>query len=37
MLRFDNATDFSLLFKFLLYERLINSLCGSDVYYSQNW
>ena len=31
MLRFDRATYLSLLFKFILSERLSNSLWGSDV------
>ena len=31
MLRFDKATYLSLLFKFILFERLIISLSGSDV------
>ena len=31
MLRFDKATYLSLLFKFILPERLSNNLCGSDV------
>ena len=31
MLRFDIATYLSLLFKFIFYERLSNSLWGSDV------
>ena len=31
MLRFDKATYSSLLFKFILSERLSNSLLGSDV------
>ena len=31
MLRFDKATYLSLLFKFILSQRLSNSLCGSDV------
>ena len=31
MLRFDKATYLSLLFKFILSERLSNSLSGSDV------
>ena len=31
MLRLDKATYLSLLFKFILSERLINSLWGSDV------
>ena len=36
MLKFDKSTFLSFPFKFILSERLSNSLLGSDVYYFQN-
>ena len=38
MLRFDKATDLSLLFKFILSVRFSNRFCDDQMfYYSQNY